>query len=279
MDGPPGTTSSSVAATSQAPMPSYLPPKSPASITSKFLLSTANRSIAPRRKRSKSKSSKGRTQQQSRLSGDRVSPSKRPDQSLHDPCPDHLNVAAGSDDLAFADFSALSFENASRTSVVEAIIRDDGSKMKPVHRKAKSWDSSDCYNDASHSKTCLPVPALFRRQKVMCADVASVSNASDTIVPLKGKQVSGRELHETAKTLLNEGEYDQSLAIFEAILVAQKDRFGGEHPSVGAAMHNVGVVRLRMGHHELAEEILAKTVVIREKVLGSDHLDLAVSPA
>lgn len=111
----------------------------------------------------------------------------------------------------------------------------------------------------------------------MCADVASVSNASDTAVPIKGQRISGRELHETAKTVLNNGDLEQAVVMFEAIQKAQTDRFGEFHPSVGAAMHNVGVVRLRMGQHESAEDLLSRAVEIRRAVLTEDHLDLAVS--
>ena len=111
----------------------------------------------------------------------------------------------------------------------------------------------------------------------MCADVASVSNASDTAVPIKGQRISGRELHETAKTVLNNGDLEQAVVMFEAIQKAQLERFGECHPSVGAAMHNVGVVRLRMGQHERAEELLLRAVEIRREVLTGDHLDLAVS--
>jgi hypothetical protein len=114
----------------------------------------------------------------------------------------------------------------------------------------------------------------------MCADVASVSNASDTVVSTVEKgRITGRELHETAKEVLNDGDCEQAVAMFESILKAQTERFGEEHSSVGAAMHNVGVVRLRMEEHETAEQILVQAVTIRRKVLGNDHLDLAVSIA
>jgi hypothetical protein len=204
------------------------------------------------------------------------------DPSLEDPCPDHLNVAADSDDLSSSsDFSLVSFDNLedkspSPTSVTDSFFLDASNQTKRMHRKAKSWDSSDCHQDYS-SKTCLPVPTRFRRQKVMCADVASVSNASDTAVPIKGQRISGRELHETAKTVLNNGDLEQAVVMFEAIQKAQLERFGECHPSVGAAMHNVGVVRLRMGQHKRAEELLLRAVEIRREVLTDDHLDLAVS--
>jgi tetratricopeptide (TPR) repeat protein len=111
----------------------------------------------------------------------------------------------------------------------------------------------------------------------MVADVASVGNASDTLVSAENGRITGRELHERAKAFLNDGEYEQALSMFEAILKAQIDRFGEEHSSVGAALHNVGVARLRMGEHLIAEEVLNRAVSIRRFVLGPDDLDLSVS--
>jgi hypothetical protein len=52
--------------------------------------------------------------------------------------------------------------------------------------------------------------------------------------------LSGRDLHESAKMALNAGDFTKSLSMFEAILMAQAQRFGPCHPSVAAAMHNVG---------------------------------------
>jgi hypothetical protein len=111
----------------------------------------------------------------------------------------------------------------------------------------------------------------------MCADVASLSNASDTVVSVDKGRITGRELHETAKAVLNGGDCEKAVAMFEALQKAQMERFGEEHSSVGAATHNVGVVRLRMQEHATAEEILIRAVAIRRKLLGNDHLDLAVS--
>lgn len=80
------------------------------------------------------------------------------------------------------------------------------------------------------------VPIKIGKKKIAAADVASVGNASDTMV----NQFSGRELHEAAKLALNRHEYRKALDMFEAILTAQIQRFGPCHPSVAAAMHNVG---------------------------------------
>jgi hypothetical protein len=130
------------------------------------------------------------------------------------------------------------------------------------------------------SKSCLSIPKILQRNRprVMVADVASVGNASDTLVSAQNGRITGRELHEAAKTLLNDGDYEQALHMFEAILNAQIERFGSEeHSSVGAALHNVGVVRLRMADHFIAENVFLRAVDIRRKVLGRNHVDLAVS--
>lgn len=77
------------------------------------------------------------------------------------------------------------------------------------------------------------------RKKISAVDVASVGNASDTLI--SGHNVSGRDLHEKAKAAFNAGNYKQALPLFESILSSQVRRFTAIHPSVGAAMHNVGV--------------------------------------
>jgi len=121
----------------------------------------------------------------------------------------------------------------------------------------------------------------------MVADVASVGNASDTLVSFvetksgKGRErITGRELHEAAKGAMNEGDYEEAQVMFEAILHAQLARFGSEeHSSVGAALHNVGVVRLRIGDPLKAEEAFLRALSIRRNVLETDDLDLAATLA
>jgi hypothetical protein len=95
-------------------------------------------------------------------------------------------------------------------------------------------------------------------RKVSAIDVASVGNASDTMVIQDGRStphhsdssdtnhqmmlVATRELHEKAKLAFNAEKYHEALPLFESILSAQVQRFSSTiHPSVGAAMHNVGV--------------------------------------
>lgn len=111
----------------------------------------------------------------------------------------------------------------------------------------------------------------------MSADVASVA-ASDTMISVCSKmRMSGRDLHEAAKASLNAGEYSKSLSFFESLHQAQVKRFGHMHPSVGAAIHNVAVVHLRMANHVKAESMFAEAVAIRKETLGDDQLEVAAS--
>jgi tetratricopeptide (TPR) repeat protein len=116
------------------------------------------------------------------------------------------------------------------------------------------------------------------RKVASSPDVASVGNASDTLVSLnKSTRLSGRDLHESAKVSFNKGNYRLALEMFESILSAQVRRFGPLHPSVGAAMHNVGVCRQRLHHYELAEELFTEAVQIRRQTLGSENIEVAAS--
>lgn len=131
------------------------------------------------------------------------------------------------------------------------------------------------------TKTCMPGGFFWRSKasrKVMSQDIASVGGASETMISVCSKmRMSGRDLHEAAKASLNAGEYAKSLSFFESLKEAQVKRFGQVHPSVGAAIHNVAVVHLRMGNHEKAEKLFAEAVAIRKETLGSDQLEVAAS--
>lgn len=224
-----------------------------------------------------------------------------------DPSPIHLTVDTDTDDLSNAEhFSSLSFEKSieinadlglSESSSTEFSTQSISGRRgnglrgrRRSHHQTQTWDSST-YTDSNPgavgigARSCLAVPKILRRQRVMVADVASVGNASDTLVSIvetsngNGRnRITGRELHETAKALMNEGDYEQALQMFEAILRAQLGRFGSEeHSSVGAALHNVGVVRLRIREPMKAEQAFLRALTIRRNTLGTDHLDIAVS--
>jgi hypothetical protein len=267
--------------------PLHLPPKSPSSSlhVKEFLplTSLAINSTKPKRRKSKSK------KESSKSSSSSIKPNPiETNRSLEDPSPDHfLNLASDAEhDLSsLSNFGPIYMEQSQLQRVVSLQRHQQQATSTHHHRKAKSWDASDSssspvWDGDGSSKTCLNLGGVFRRNsksKIMCADVASVGQASDTLVARSGISISGRELHETAKAMMNAGDYETAVGMFDAIQRAQMDRFGESHPSVGAAMHNVGVVRLRMGQPHEAEYILQRAVNIRRQALGYDHLDLAVS--
>jgi tetratricopeptide (TPR) repeat protein len=121
------------------------------------------------------------------------------------------------------------------------------------------------------------------RPKSISFDLASVSHASETgiVVPhANGSQrLTGRQLHDMAKAALSQGDYPKALSMFQSILQAQHQRFGRDHPSVGAAMHNVGVVQLRMGQPEQAQVILEEAAAIRREMLGPNDMEVAATLA
>lgn len=125
--------------------------------------------------------------------------------------PSHLQLAT-SEDLSFADFSAL---------------EDSFSEFQNNNPSLSGFlEEPSAYNSRRR-----------QQRKVNAVDVASVGNASDTMV----HNIATRDLHEKAKLAFNAADYASALPIFESILSAQVRRFSPLHPSVGAAMHNVGV--------------------------------------
>jgi len=198
-------------------------------------------------------------------------------------------------------------DDLSQSYYFDASFDEDGSCSA-----ASSQFSGGNYGSYANNgnKVCLPGSTSFlhwarNKKKVASTDIASVGNASDTQVVVSdgGKgggganggpgfggsanggngsngvptSFSGRDLHESAKMHLNKREYKIALEYFEAILSAQVQRFGPLHPSVGAAIHNVGVCRQRMEQYALAANLLAEAVQIRKQTLGETHIECAVS--
>jgi hypothetical protein len=168
------------------------------------------------------------------------------------------------DDLSFADFSGCDDDqhyNNNHGSNNNNNSHHHNNNNNNANNKSTSL--SGFLEDGS-SGNAPPVPpppppphggssfSLRRRNKVCAVDVASVGNASDTLISTIDQHgdhhhngysyyVSGRDLHETAKIAFNAGQYQQALPLFESILASQARRFTAYHPSVGAALHSVWV--------------------------------------
>ena len=152
-----------------------------------------------------------------------LAPPRPPPSSVEQesPAPSHLHTLGSSEDLSFADFANFEDEHPNFASLSGFLEEDNNNNN----------------NNKSYSVTSL----RGRRQqhKVAATDVASVGNASDTQISVHN--TTGRDMHERAKVAFNAGDYHAALPMFETILGAQARRFSPLHPSVGAAMHNVGV--------------------------------------
>lgn len=101
-------------------------------------------------------------------------------------------------------------------------------------------------------------------------DISSATNSNVMTV------VEGKEMHERAKQHLEMGELEEALSLFHQILKAKRSKYGSRaHQSVGAALHNVAAVHLRMNQYRRALIVSTEALYIRRKALGSDHLDVA----
>ena len=189
--------------------------------------------MTPKVKKGSVRKSMGRSKSASQTSSSSSTPKLPPrppistEEKSEQP-PSHLQLTS-SEDLSFADFSNL---------------EDDDS----LYEAQQQFASLSGFLEEDEKKSCLTAPVFRRNQrKVNAVDVASVGNASDTQISVhhqnnsQQQHVSGRDLHEKAKMAFNAGDYSTALPMFESILSAQVRRFSPLHPSVGAAMHNVGV--------------------------------------
>lgn len=172
--------------------------------------------------------------------------------------PSHLQCGS-SEDLSFADFSAM------EDSMDDCYTNSNNSVNDSYHNHNNSY-SNDYHHHHNNAFLDGSTPGKSSKSRVNAIDVASVGNASDTMVVQESRHesaslenhhphhnnsnnnspqmmvVATRDLHEKAKMAFNAEKYHEALPLFESILSAQVRRFSSTiHPSVGAAMHNVGV--------------------------------------
>lgn len=88
-----------------------------------------------------------------------------------------------------------------------------------------------------------------------------------------------RAINEMAAEHMAHGEYEEAADVFEEILRGQQERYGQDHYRVGTALHNYGIVNLKMGDFNKAIEICQRAVAVRKESLVPNHPDVAVSLA
>jgi tetratricopeptide (TPR) repeat protein len=77
--------------------------------------------------------------------------------------------------------------------------------------------------------------------------------------------------------LLQENNFADAVALFQAVLDCQKSRHGPLHADVGAALHNVGIAQLRAHNYPEALKAFEEAARVRKGSLGRDHPQVAVS--
>jgi eukaryotic-like serine/threonine-protein kinase len=75
--------------------------------------------------------------------------------------------------------------------------------------------------------------------------------------------------------LTDAGELDRALTLGERVVAQKRKLFGATDVQVAIALHNLGRVHGRRGEHELARKHHADSLVLWERTLGPDHVDLA----
>ena len=111
-----------------------------------------------------------------------------------------ITAASTEEDLSFADFSSLDnfFTTGADSGLYELPPSGPSAYSKRYPDEEKKVEERSCVPNAS---------GLFRRKKLSSVDVASVGNASDTMVSVSSEtHITGRELHEKAKVSLTDSQ-------------------------------------------------------------------------
>ena len=84
-------------------------------------------------------------------------------------------------------------------------------------------------------------------------------------------------IQKCASNYVKRGRLGEALHLLELILDVQRFKNGPYHEDVGAALHNVGTVQLRLDDHFSAIHTLEEAVRVRKEALGKDHPQVAES--
>ena len=102
---------------------------------------------------------------------------------------------------------------------------------------------------------------------------------SDRITPevLREPAKHLRTIHAAAVHFFRRGRYIEALHLLEIVLDTQRKRNGLIHEDVGSALHNVGIIELKLGKNDKALDAFEEAVRVRKSSLGRDHPHVAVS--
>jgi len=74
-----------------------------------------------------------------------------------------------------------------------------------------------------------------------------------------------------------QGAYEQALPWQTKCLLAARERFGDEHPSVATSLNNLAFLYDSQGRYSEAEPLYIEALVMRKRLLGDEHPDVANS--
>ena len=112
---------------------------------------------------------------------------------------------------------------------------------------------------------------------VVSAQGAGVRGTAGTQRPAAVATSEADELNSAARALYHQGKYKEALALAQQSLAAAQRQHGANHPQVGRAYHNLGVLYGDLGRQAEAEDAYKRGLAIREKALGAEHPDVAQS--
>ena len=109
------------------------------------------------------------------------------------------------------------------------------------------------------------------------ADPNSPFNGQITDILIDGLHISKIAAHiagpadEIIEAAGGQARYPEALDIYRRTAAIWARSLGDEHPDVGAAMNNVGIVLMRLGRYDEALAEHEKALALWERALGPDH--------
>ncbi|HEX8678868.1 MAG TPA: tetratricopeptide repeat protein, partial [Chthoniobacterales bacterium] len=93
-------------------------------------------------------------------------------------------------------------------------------------------------------------------------------------VPLN---VPNESLHAQANALFEAGRFSEALPLAEQLVAARREQLGAEHVDVARSLHFLGLIHDRLEHGPEAERHYLEAVAMAERLLGPEHLLVALS--
>ncbi len=209
----------------------------------------------------------------------------------------------------FSDAELNSYEATEENFVLNPNDEDDRMSAVSYVQSTVSWSSSTkreterlaylmqakAILDAHREHLDSPQVSLSKQREVTQHRRQNHSEASeDGLAPLGGiwpeasiermtpevlqdPQRHLKSIHASAVNFFKRGRYSEALHLLEIIVDVQRGKNGPLHEDVGAALHNVGIVLLRLGDNYKALQAFEEAVRVRKGALGRDHPQVAVS--